>query len=478
MAITLPTARAHPFAFSRALWPPAPLAVAAGTIGLASAFGLAVTHRPALILALLFAPFALVAAWVYPEWCLYLTTAGSLVPWKAPMPLSGLAIEPAALAAPLLLAVVLCRRLLRREPLRIGRFGLIGMVLLLLAAASLPRTFEPKWSAVDVFLLTVAPLCLYFAFINEPRARMAAAVKIFVLSTTAVCLLALLGLTLFPDLQGINLQADGANGAIRAASIYGNPNGLAMLINLAWPFAVIFAALERRARLGWATAAGVLLITLLLTFSLGGWAAAAAVAGVSVMARSRRYRLVILGAAGLLAALIVAVPDLSGRVALGLSPDNWSFITRQELWQTALQMAAEGPIFGIGFGPFNYANYLNPAYVTDVHVASTHNVYLDFLLFTGAVGLLCYLTLLLLATVRSVRLFRHGAERQPRLYALAILAVLAGWTLHGLVDVTYFSFGRVMPFWMLLAFLDSQALPTPDRMTMKPAIGDASHEPG
>jgi len=423
--------------------------IASAGIGLLSARG------PQLCLIMALFATLVVALAVRPNWVIYAAVGSSIVPWNVELPSTGLSIAPAALVAPLLLAVAVADRARSGARVSLGKSGVFGLVIFAVAAVSLPKTAEPKWSAVDVWLLTVAPLCIYLALLNEPRSRWETVGKVVVSVAGGMAAVGLLGVSLLPQLQAVTLAADGTSGAVRVAS-YANPNAVAMLMNLAWPLAVAYAATSSGVRRVWWTGLTLLLIgALLLTYSRGGWASAAVMLALLTLAASRGAMRVGGLLAGLsVASLILFVPDLSGRLALGLSSDDPSAVSRGMLWSAALAMSSKDPLLGVGFGPFNYANYLNPLYVSGLAVASSHNVYLDALIFTGVVGLGAYLALLARAFAATFSQHEEGRSREGQV-RLAVRVILAGWILHGFVDVTYFSFVRVVPFWAILAILDS-----------------------
>jgi hypothetical protein len=100
-------------------------------------------------------------------------------------------------------------------------------------------------------------------------------------------------------------------------------------------------------------------------------------------------------------------------------------------WQEALGAFSDKPLGGWGAGSFPVVRYLYRQY--DAPVRSTHSVPLQFLSETGLVGAalgLGGLVLLVAAAVGRVRR-SAGIERSAR---LALLAAVAAWAVHSLVD--------------------------------------------
>jgi O-antigen ligase len=76
---------------------------------------------------------------------------------------------------------------------------------------------------------------------------------------------------------------------------------------------------------------------------------------------------------------------------------------RITIWQDALQVFNEDPIFGTGFNTYAYMGRVG-------QYADTHNYYVKVLLETGFVGFLIFLWLLRVACKMSWRLFREAKD--------------------------------------------------------------------
>jgi O-antigen ligase len=145
-----------------------------------------------------------------------------------------------------------------------------------------------------------------------------------------------------------------------------------------------------------------------------------------------------------------------------LDPSTWTF--RQQVWQTAIKIMGDYPFSGVGAGTFNDVASL--LYGFDSHNnPGTHNLFLQAGVDLGFLGLISFLSILLLALWAAVRTYRQfGSPREKALRAIAIggLAGIVATLTHGLVDShTWGSKGAFIPWTVigLLIALYSLALP-------------------
>ncbi len=285
-----------------------------------------------------------------------------------------------------------------------------------------------------------------------------------------------------------------AEGVVRLAGLASSPNHLALFLGRLLPLAIALVLIhtgsgqadtsgQRRRRnrllptwqLGVALlSTGIIAAALLFSFSRGAWLASAA--GVSMVligllaisggARSGAWRRFVSrqpgGAAGR-RTLIIAVVVLALVLTLGIGlatrverlssigdPLGGTMALRLQLWQAALRMGLDHPLFGVGPDGFLYAY---PAYREGVawkepFVSHPHNLALDYWLRGGIMGVAA-LGWLLAAWGRGVwQLMRKGGVAAPnappdgvrrsQLLALGLAGSLTDFVVHGLVDNSYF----------------------------------------
>ena len=207
----------------------------------------------------------------------------------------------------------------------------------------------------------------------------------------------------------------------------------------------LLADAGRRQQIVVAAGIALMLFVVMLSLSRGAWVAAAAAAAVLAvlhwdLLRSFGSRwLYAVPALAVVAVAVLAVPQ--GRDSLGSgwrrigSARNFtdtSVSERISLWSMSLQMASDHPVVGAGPDAFPqlFASYRAQDqagfHTSNVRPESSHDVVLDRLVDTGALGLLAFLGLIGASLWAGWRALRRldGAARAA---AVALLAAVIGY---------------------------------------------------
>ncbi len=231
----------------------------------------------------------------------------------------------------------------------------------------------------------------------------------------------------------------------------------------------------------------VILVSLLLTQSRGGWVAAGVVLGVMLIGYTFAFLgLVPLGAGALgwltwqgrLQSLLETLS--SGGSVSGLAE-------RVEIWSRALYMIRDFPFTGIGANTYpRLVALLYPLFLIapGKEVPHAHNLFLQVAVDLGFPGLIAFLAVLLIAFgcgVQSVLRYRENCTCNSYAYALemltwACLASLSGMLVHGIVDAATWTIGWAAPLpWAvigLLVALDREIEGQEDRGTRRQGYGN------
>jgi O-antigen ligase len=244
---------------------------------------------------------------------------------------------------------------------------------------------------------------------------------------------------------------------LRAYGTFGHPNQLAGYLILILPVTAVECLYQKnwRARLFPLGAFLVMTAALLLTFSRGAWLGLGLVSVVLyclLVPRPWLWRGLALGAVAmvLLYAGMRAVPgpaDLIAQRAVSLQhpaqEDSVHF--RQVCLQTAAKMFKEHPLVGFGAGeyPRNIRRFFDERYYAwDAINKHIHNLYMQILVETGALGLAGFLTWLGYWLVVPFRRFRTLPPGLSRSLLGAVLAGVVAFLIHNNFDVlTVFSRG-------------------------------------
>jgi len=300
---------------------------------------------------------------------------------------------------------------------------------------------------------------LYRAYLMEPIAF--GLVLVNVITTPNRGLLVVGGLALAATVAGVANAAVVAN-ALRhhqydvvntpPVVIYNTANAVALFlvpiiavggaIAMHWP--------DRNVRLG---AAGFVVInglSVLLSFSRGGYLALAAVAVGLALTHRRRWILV--GTGVVAAAGLMVLPPLRNRILTEVDFSNGhnTLVGRFHLWSVALQMLREHPIFGAGLSGFAAA--IAPIWnATNIdRYTYPHNIVLNFWTETGLLGLAAFLWILIAGFVLAWRGYRASNGGWQAIH-LGVLLALVAVVVHGLVDVPYWKNDLSVEFWAILA---------------------------
>ena len=189
-------------------------------------------------------------------------------------------------------------------------------------------------------------------------------------------------------------------------------------------------------------------LSVLLTFSRGGYLALFVVA--LILAMTHRWRIVLIVAVAIAIVAALRLPGVARRVAqeVNLSDPRNSLFPRFQLWGVTMRMLAHHPIFGSGLAGF--ANAINPyrnGYAEQQ--IYPHNILLNFWTETGILGLIAFGWLVIQTFVSTLRGWLHGS-RAWRPYQLGVLLFLVAIVVHGLVDVPFFKNDLALQFWAFL----------------------------
>lgn len=256
---------------------------------------------------------------------------------------------------------------------------------------------------------------------------------------------------------------------------FDNPNVLASYLACLLPI-VLAALLSSGDWRRWLLQGAVLAVAglaLLLTYSRGGWMAAALALGTVAVVRDRR--LLALGIVAGLALLVVAPDTIIRRLASIVSLTDSSNYYRISLWTTGRVMLQDHWQYGVGLGMQAFARIYPDYMLAGARAAHLHNLFLQTWIELGIGGLLTLLWVLLvfvqdsfralfsragraLAQARAVMGQPGAAAGQPgtavgqpwAAFVAAAVGAIGGFVLHGLVEYNWFSPKTAFTFWLVI----------------------------
>jgi O-antigen ligase len=223
-----------------------------------------------------------------------------------------------------------------------------------------------------------------------------------VAGATATALLAIGELIGLAPLPGLLEQFD----SLRASGTFGDPNFFGMYLATASIFAIgIHALVPRRWRMILWPVIAILLIGLFLTYSRGAYIGFFAGLIILVFLRDRLAG-VALAIALLVAAAVLYPAFIEARQGGMLTPlESFDMAqsegSRANLAAAGFAMFLAFPVFGVGYGVFQY---VSPDFIVGATDSTfSHNMYLNILAEQGLIGFLLVATMLVWLTITLVR---------------------------------------------------------------------------
>jgi putative inorganic carbon (HCO3(-)) transporter len=244
----------------------------------------------------------------------------------------------------------------------------------------------------------------------------------------------------------------------RPPSFLNYSNSLAGYLNLVIPFALALYILGtgRCKKLG-AWSAGLGFVALACTQSTGGLVAFGSVLTLIILFFVRPFKKKVLLLVGL---LVLSFAFFAARETLDPAhvgeAVGYDAATRFLLWGTAIDMFVHSPVMGVGWGNFVelYGSYLSAFTFIPPGILGVHNIYLQFLAETGAVGFGTFFVFTFRTVQLAFRQLRRSQDAFDKALAFGVLGAILTVVVHGVVDFLFQvspQFGTL--FWMLLALL-------------------------
>lgn len=241
----------------------------------------------------------------------------------------------------------------------------------------------------------------------------------------------------------------------RLQAFFNSPNYLAMYLAPAIIVGVLsrdnfqykFNFLDFRNSL-YAISLALILTVFYLTYSYAAWLAAiGSMAIVEIIKNKRKINLKkALIFAVLVFGIILSQWNTQKFTELKSFSERSSFQSRLMIWKSSVEILKNNFLFGIGPGNFQekYLEYQDkfPPYL-EWAVPHPHNIGLAFWLYSGLIGLVGFLALIILWFKKIL-----SAENEMKYMALGIICYVL---LHGLIDTTYFKNDLAIVFWLNIA---------------------------
>lgn len=145
--------------------------------------------------------------------------------------------------------------------------------------------------------------------------------------------------------------------------------------------------------------------------------------------------------------IVFFVPNLRYRLLLPFHGEK-SAVSRVSLWQTGAKGIKESPLTGLGLTGFaqNWQRLnTDPGLATDSH-NFPHNIFLNFWVETGLLGLLSFFGLVGLVIFKGLKNKQNTVLFSTALFLVAMIT-------QGLIDNPYFKNDLAILFWIIFSFI-------------------------
>jgi putative inorganic carbon (HCO3(-)) transporter len=126
------------------------------------------------------------------------------------------------------------------------------------------------------------------------------------------------------------------------------------------------------------------------------------------------------------------IPQLPTFVRFEYTKDK-SFSWRMDTNELALEMVRDHPILGVGTGNYftEYHNYLSAKpRLSRYYMGALHNSYLQIWAENGTIGLLIFLSFLLIVFIGLIRAYLNAVDREMKILSLGLLTAFSGFAVE------------------------------------------------
>ena len=305
--------------------------------------------------------------------------------------------------------------------------------------------------AIKIAMLSIAFIFFYFVWINtvETKSEMKFYLSVFVI---AGVISAAYGLYqyFFGDIYSQAWLDDEMFEEIkmRVYSTFSNPNVFGEYLLLVTPFsAMLFVDAKKLShKIIWLGATGILVLSLILTFSRGCWLGL--IFSCFILAILFDKRLIWLGVFGLiLAPFILPEAILSRFLSIGNMEDT-STSYRVYIWLGTIAMLKDYFFCGIGLGTTSF-NTIYPLYAySEVVAPHSHSLYLQLFVEYGLVGFVVFCGIIYNYYKETLIEYKNNKKNYLN---LAAISAMAGFLLQSATDYTWYNYRVVLIFWIVIA---------------------------
>lgn len=364
------------------------------------------------------------------------------------LPISKAIIESASIAA---IIFYLVKKILKWEDIPDTRLNIPLFSYLTICILSMFMSTNLEVSAKTLFLKTLQYFSFFFVVVETLNTERRIRTFLYILFLSAT-LLGIDGIY-----QNFTHKDFIRNRKIpdmpRIYATFPTPNDFGCYLSTLIPFIVAAFFIKFRLKLLKIFLAALFIlifICLMLTVSRGAWLAFVASAlYMSFWIAPLRIFLLALGLV-----IMIALPFyphlLKQRLGNFFIFLDHSGIDRKAIWEVGWRMFTSHPWLGVGLGAFmfNFMRFVKVNYPYTIPYA--HNCYLQMASEIGIIGLLSFLSILILFFYHATRVLAKRQKTFDWYILLAALAGILGYSIQMGVETSFYSLDLGMLFWLIL----------------------------
>ncbi len=251
----------------------------------------------------------------------------------------------------------------------------------------------------------------------------------------------------------------GLNGDLRAEGIAGGPMWMGSFLAILLPVMTIIVLNKKKFpkyQKSYQLFLGISLIALFFNGTRGVWLGMLIILPVLIMKYTKSWKKII---AIFLAFMVVffslwtCVPEVPLKIYSMFNIQQGGTKERILMWTSAVHMAQDSPLFGVGLGNYSEAyqtKYIMPE-AKEPGQGHAHNNFMQMLGDTGIIGLTGF-------CIMFGSFIYWSWKRRENVFAVMALAATAGFLFHGLTEYNFGSSGSIKLFWLVFALCVKAAL--------------------
>lgn len=235
----------------------------------------------------------------------------------------------------------------------------------------------------------------------------------------------------------------------RAYSVFMNPNVFAEYIVLVVPLIVslFWTHKDGFKKFVFLGVVGLLMLSLLLTFSRGG-ILSVGISALTFLFFLYRPLLALSIPFGLLGMSFLP-ENIRNRILSITNVKDSSASYRFKIWQITKDVVKDHPVAGVGFGHKPFKQTFE-RYIRSMPIFHAHNTYLEVMAEGGATGFITFLFVVIISLIETLRIIYKTTDRNVKAFACGLVASIVGILAHGMFEDIIYINRIILLIWIIL----------------------------